>query len=229
MSPKGVLGIVGGIVLLMAVAYYAMPNPGRKALVREEIAVNGVSSWRIHTEISVNGRVMVSRTHVAECPDRERIMERGMDNYAEYARLGNDIYYRKGNLKWVKGTPGPDLFTPFPSPRPCLSNPNEPSSNPPGGAEEIKQWIETDIKDGRISKGEIQDFKGQKCQEWSVSRFTSQNQLGSYNVCLRESDGLPVYWKSYNERLGIYFEWDPTIRIQPPDMNASGIELPETP
>ncbi len=229
MSGKGVLGIAAGIILLLVVAYYAMPNPGKKAFQKEEIVMNGVSSWRIHTEISRNGKVFLSRTHVAVCPDKERIMERGMDNFAEYVRIGDEIYYRKGNLKWVKGTPGSDLFTPFPTPRPCLTNPNEPSTNPPGGEEEIKQWIEEDIKDGRISKGEAQELKGEKCQEWNVTRFTTQNRLGSYNACIRESDGLPVYWKSAGENFGIYFEWDPTIPIQPPDMNASGIQFPEMP
>ncbi len=229
MSGKGVLGIAAGIILLLVVAYYAMPNPGKKAFQKEEIVMNGVSSWRINTEISRNGRVFLSRTHVAMCPDKERITERGMDNFAEYVRIGDDIYYRKGNLKWVKGTPGGDLFTPFPTPRPCLTNPNEPSTNPAGGEEEIKQWIEEDIKDGRISKGEAQEFKGEKCQEWNVTRFTTQNRLGSYIACIRESDGLPVYWKSAGENFGIYFEWDPTIRIQPPDMNASGMQFPEMP
>src|SRR5215831_20382320 len=133
MSGKGMLGIAGVIILLLAVAYYALPNPGKKAFEKEEIVMNGVTSWRIHSEVSRNGKVYISRTHVAECPDKERIMERGLDNFSEYIRLGDDIYYRKGNMKWVKGTPGPDLFTPFPTPRPCLSNPNEPSTNPPAG------------------------------------------------------------------------------------------------
>jgi len=229
MSGKGMLGIAGVIILLLAVAYYALPNPGKKAFEKEEIVMNGVTSWRIHSEVSRNGKVYISRTHVAECPDKERIMERGLDNFSEYIRLGDDIYYRKGNMKWVKGTPGPDLFTPFPTPRPCLSNPNEPSTNPPGGEEETKQWIESDIKEGRISKGEMQEFKGATCREWNVSRITAENRLGSYNACIREGDGLPVYWKSLNENFGIYFEWDPTIRIQPPDLSQSGMQLPEMP
>ena len=229
MSGKGVLGIATIVILLFAVAYYAMPNPGKKAFQKEEIVMNGVSSWRIHTEVSRNSKVYISRTHVAECPDKEKIVEWGLDNLAEYVRLGDDIYYRKGNMKWVKGTPGPDLFTPFPTPRPCLTNPNEPTTNPPGGEEEIKQWIESDIKDGHISKGEMQEFKGAACREWNVTRITAQNRLGSYNACIREMDGLPVYWKSANENFGIYFEWDPTVRIEPPDMNASAMQLPEMP
>ena len=229
MSGKGVLGIAAGVILLLAVAYYAMPNPGKKTLRGEAIAMNNVTSWRIRTEVSVNGRLYLTRTHVAQCPDKERIMEMGPESMAEYVRIGDDIYYRKNGVKWVKGTPGPDLFTPFPTPRPCLTNPNEPSSNPPGGAEEIKQWIESDASDGSISKGEIAEFKGTKCREWSVTRMTARNSLGSYTACLRETDDLPVYWKAPGDRFGIYFEWDPSVVIEAPDLNANDMKMPTMP
>jgi len=229
MSGKGVLGIAAGVILLMVVAYYAMPNPGKKALKGEVIAMNNVTSWRITTEVSSNGRILLKRTHAAMCPDKERIVEMGLDNISEYVRLGDDVYYRKGNMKWVKGTPGPDLFTPFPTPRPCLTNPNEPSSNPPGGAEEMKQWIEGDASDGSISKGEMGEFKGTSCREWSVRRITSRNSLGSYTACLREADDLPVYWKGVGERFSIYFDWVPSMAIEAPDMNANGMQMPTMP
>ena len=229
MSGKTILGILVGFVLLLVVAYYAMPNPGKKALEGEEIAVNNVSSWRIRTEISRDGRLLVSRTHVANCPDKEHIVERGMDNIAEYIRIGDDMYYRKGNMKWVKGTPGPDLFAPFPTPRPCMTNPNEPSTMPAGGAEEMKQWIESDIKEGRISKGEVQEEKGGTCREWTVTRFTPRNQIGTYRVCLGETDSLPRYMKAPGDNFSIYFEWDPSVLIDPPDMNASVAQMPVMP
>jgi hypothetical protein len=229
MSVKGVLGIAAGLILLLIVASYAMPNPGKKALEGETIAVNNVSSWRIRTEFSINGRVLFTRTHVAMCPDKEHILENGVNNFGEYIRLGDEIYYRNGSMKWVKGTPGPDLLTPFPTPRPCLSNPNEPSTNLPGGAEEMRQWIEADIKDGTISKGEVQNFNGKNCREWNVMRITARNQLGSYNVCLDETTSLPAYWKSPNDRFGLYFEWDPSLSITAPDMNVSKWQFPETP
>ena len=229
MSGKGVLGIAAGVILLMVVAYYAMPNPGKKALRGEAIAMNNVTSWRIRTEVSSNGRLYLTRTHVAQCPDKERIMEMGQESISEYVRIGDDIYYRKNAVKWVKGTPGPDLFTPFPTPRPCLTNPNEPSSNPPGGAEEIKQWIENDASDGSISKGEIAEFKGTSCRQWGVTRITSRNSLGSYTACLREADDLPVYWKDPGDRFGIYFEWDPSVPIEAPDLNANDTRMPTMP
>jgi hypothetical protein len=229
MSTKGVLGIAAGIILLLVAVYYAMPNPGKKALENEVTAVNNVSSWRIRTVISKNGRVYFTRVHVAVCPDKEHILENGVDNFAEYIRIGDEIYYRNGSMKWVKGTPGPDLFTPFPTPRPCLSNPNEPSSNLPGGAEELRQWIEADAKEGTIAKGEMQNFNGASCREWDVSRINNRNQLGSYKVCLNESNSLPVYWQSANERFGMYFEWDPSISITEPDMNVSKWTMPAMP
>jgi len=229
MSGKGVLGIVAGIILLLIVAYYAMPNPGKKALESEAIAANNVSSWRIRTELSVNGKLYLTRVHVATCPDREHILENGVNNFGEYVRIGDEIYYRNGSMKWVKGTPGPDLFTAFPTPRPCLTNPNEPSTNLPGGAEELRQWIEADAKEGTISKGEMQHFKGANCREWSVTRMSAQNRLGSYKVCLDEAKHLPVYWRSFNDRFSMYFEWDPSVVIAEPDMNVSKWTMPEMP
>lgn len=226
MSGKGVLAITAGVILLLMVAYYAMPNPAKKAFQKEEIVMNGVNSWRIETEVSVNSKVLLKRVQVAVCPDKEHIFEIGRDGLAEYIRVGDEIYYRKETLKWTQGTPGPDLFAPFPTPRPCLTNPNEPSTNPPGGEEELKQWIESDIKDGKISKGEMRESKGEKCQEWNVMRFTAQNRLGSYNACIREKDGLPAYWKSANENFGIYFEWDPSVAIEKPDVNDTSMHFP---
>jgi hypothetical protein len=229
MSTKGVLGIAAGVILLLIVAYYAIPNPGKKAFEAEAIAMNNVSSWRIRTEVSVNSRPLLTRVHVASCPDREHILENGLNSFGEYVRLGDEIYYRNGSMKWVKGTPGPDLFTPFPTPRPCLTNPDEPSTNLPGGAEEMRQWIESDMKEGTISKGDLQTFKGTSCREWNVTRITPQNRLGSYKVCLNETTSLPVYWRSANERFSMYFEWDPSLSIEPPDMNVSKWKFPEMP
>lgn len=222
MSAKAVAGIAVGIVLLLILAYYAIPNPGKKALQREEIALDDVSSWRINLVISRNGRPLVRRSHSASCPDKEHIIENAMSDFAEYIRIGDDIYYRKDSYTWVKGTPGPDLFTPLPSPRPCLSNPGEPSSKPPGGAEEMRLALETDIKDGHIEKGEVRDNSGSPCREWSVMRFTETNRLGSYTTCLSETDNLPRYMRAANDDFNVYFEWNPSVTIEAPDMNSPG-------
>jgi len=222
MSGKGVAGIAVGVVLLLVIAYYTIPNPGKKALQREGIALEDVSSWRINTSISRDSRPLVSRAHAASCPNKEHIIETAMLDFAEYIRIGDDIYYRKDSYTWVKGTPGPDLFAPLPTPRPCLSNPGEPSTRPPGGAEEMRLALETDIKDGHIEKGEVKDNGGNPCREWSVMRFTETNKLGSYTTCLSETDNLPRYIRSANDNFRISFEWNPSVTIEAPDMNSPG-------
>ena len=93
----------------------------------------------------------------------------------------------------------------------------------------MRQWIEADIKEGTISKGDMQEVKGTSCREWSVTRINSRNQLGSYKVCLNETTSLPVYWRGANDRFGMYFEWDPSLSIGPPDMNVSKWKFPEMP
>jgi hypothetical protein len=222
MSGKVVIGIAIGFVLLMVIAYNVIPNPGKKALQREETALEDVSSWRISTSISRDGRPVVSRAHAASCPNKEHIVESAMSDFAEYIRIGDDVYYRKDSYTWVKGTPGPDLFAPLPSPRPCLTNPGEPSTRPPGGAEEMRLALETDIKDGKIEKGEVRDNGGSPCREWTVMRFTQNNKLGSYTTCLSETDNLPRYIRASNDNFNMTFEWNPSVPIEPPDMNSPG-------
>jgi hypothetical protein len=222
MSGKGVIGIAIGFVLLMVIAYNVIPNPGKKALQREETALEDVSSWRISTSISRDGRPVVTRAHAASCPNKEHIVESAMSDFAEYIRIGDDVYYRKDSYTWVKGTPGPDLFAPLPSPRPCLTNPGEPSTRPPGGAEEMRLALETDIKDGKIEKGEVRDNGGSPCREWTVMRFTQNNKLGSYTTCLSEADNLPRYIRASNDNFNMTFEWNPSVPIEPPDMNSPG-------
>lgn len=222
MSAKGVIGIIAGVVLLPVLVYFAFPNPGKKALRQEETALEDVTSWRIGTEISKNSRPIVSRMHAAICPDKEHIIEHAMMDFAEMIRIGDDVYYRKNNLTWIKGMPGADLFAPLPTPRPCLSNPGEPSSRPPGGAEEMRMALEVDIKDGHIEKGELKDNNGSPCQEWNIMRITETNRLGSYTTCLSEADNLPRYIRGANDNFNMSFEWNPSVIIEAPDMNSPG-------
>lgn len=223
MSATGMIGILLGVVLLLVLAYFAFPNPGKKALRQEEAALENVSSWRIGTEISRNSRPLVSRVHATICPDKEHIIEHGTMGFAEYIRIGDDIYYRKNILTWIKGTRA-DLFAPMPTPRPCLSNPGEPSSRPPGGAEEMRLALEVDIKDGHIEKGDLKDNNGSPCREWSIMRFTENNRLGSYTTCLSEADDLPRYIHAANDSFIMSFEWNPSVVIEAPDMNAPGTQ-----
>jgi hypothetical protein len=222
-----VIGIAIGTVLLMVVVYYAIPNPGKKALKREQLALEDVSSWRISTELSRNSRPAVLRVHAASCPDKEHIVENAMADFAEYIRIGDDVYYRKNTYEWVKGTPGPDLFVALPMPRPCLSDPGEPSSKPPGGAEEMRLSLESDIKDGNIEKGEVKTNRGSPCREWTIMRFTATDKLGSYTACLSETDNLPRYIRAANDDFNMSFEWNPSVTVEPPDLNSPG--KPPTP
>lgn len=222
MGIKGVIGIAIGGVLLLVVAYYAIPNPGKKALHKEQVALEDVTSWRIRTELSRNSRPVAGRAHAAICPDKEHILETNMGDFSEYIRIGDDVYYRKNRYTWVKGTPGPDLFAPLPMPRPCLSDPGEPSSKPPGGAEQMRLALETDIKDGHIDKGEVKANGGNPCREWTIMRFTATDRLGSYTACLSETDYLPQYIRAANDNFNMSFEWNLSVTIEPPDMNSPG-------
>jgi hypothetical protein len=227
MGTKGVIGILVGVTLLIVVIYFAVPDPGKKALQREQLALNDVTSWRIATQISKNGSPHVGRIHVAICPDKEHILENAEADFAEYIRIGDDVYYRKNSYQWIKGEPGPDLFLPLPTPRPCLSNPGEPSSRPPGGAEEMRLALEADIKDGHIDKGQKKDYEGSPCQEWTIMRFGG-SKLGSYTTCLSETDNLPRYVRDVSENFHMYFEWGPSLTIEPPDLTPPG-KMPTAP
>jgi len=227
MSPKVLIGIAVGVILLTVVIYFAIPDPGKKALQREQLAMNDLTSWRIVIQISKNSRPKISRIYAAQCPNKEHILESDEGDFSEYIRVGDDVYYRKNSYQWIKGTPGPDLFLPLPTPRPCLSNPDEPSSRPPGGAEEMRLALESDLKEGHIEKGERRVIQGNACQEWSVARFLG-NKLGSYITCLSETTNLPVYARNASEDFHMDFEWGAAVNIEPPDMTPPG-KMPTAP
>ncbi len=228
MSAKAVVGIILGGILVIVLAYYAVPSAGQKALKNEQHAVEFVTSWRITTQISRNGLMGMSRIHVARCPDQEHIIEEGGDDYAEYIRMGDDVYYRKNSSRWVKGMPGPDLFRPLPTPRPCLTNPGEPSSKAPGGAEEFRLALESDIKGAHIEKGSTGNDSAGPCQEWTVQRITENSKMSQYTVCLGSADELPHYIRAANENFNMYFEWDPTpsVVVEMPDINNPNAPWP---
>jgi len=216
-----VIGIGVGAVLLVVVVVYAIPNPGKNVLRREQLAMKDVTSWRIITYVSKNGRPKISRSYAAQCPDKEHILENAEMDFAEYIRIGDDVFYRKNSYEWVRGTPGADLLLPLPTPRPCLSNPGEPSSRPPGGAEEMRLALENDIKDGHIEKGEKKEYHGSPCQEWSVARFQG-DRLASYISCFSETNNLPLYTRNASEDFYMYYEWGPSVTIEAPDLTPPG-------
>src|SRR5712692_8564463 len=105
MSAKAKIGIVVA-VLFIVMLFFAIPNPGKKALRAEEAAMNEVISWRIITQVSKNGRPRISRSHAAQCPDKEHILENAEEDFSEYIRIGDEVFYRKNSYQWIQGTPG---------------------------------------------------------------------------------------------------------------------------
>lgn len=227
MSAKQFGLLLCGFFAAIALVYVSIPDPGKKALQLEQIAVNDVSSWRIGMQISHNGALVAERTHEAVCPDKEHIDERGPDAYAEYIRIGDEVYYRKNGSPWTKGMPGPDLFLPLPTPRPCLSDPGQPKSQPPVGAEEMRLMLQSDISNGRIEKGAVKQEKGGACQEWSVTLYSPHNQLGSYTTCLGQSDHLPRYIQSANQNFALYFDWNMPVTVEAPNMDSGASTDPK--
>lgn len=220
MSPRIFGLLVLAVIAVVVVIVLSWPNPGKKVFEREQIALQDVSSWRMNMEISQRGSLAVRRTHEAVCPDREHITERAVYDFAEYVRIGDDVYYRKNGQAWTKGMPGPDLFFPLPTPRPCLTDPGQSKSQPPGGAEETRLALQYDIDKGKFEQGELKQVKDTSCREWKVTLFTPRNQLGSYTTCLGESDFLPRQIQSLNQSYTEYFEWDVPVTVEPPDLSS---------
>jgi hypothetical protein len=81
--------------------------------------------------------------------------------------------------------------------------------------------LENDLKDGHIEKGEKKQYRGNPCQEWTVSRFQG-DRLASYITCLTEASNLPLYTRSDNEDFYMYYEWNPAVTIEPPDLTPPG-------
>ncbi|HLZ13469.1 MAG TPA: hypothetical protein VKP58_12855 [Candidatus Acidoferrum sp.] len=225
MSAKALLGILLGIFLLVYVVFRSLPKSGKTALEAEVAAMNGVQSWRIQTEVHGMGGV-VTRTHVAICPDREHIVEEGRGAASEYIRIGDDIYYRRGVSDWKRGMPnGSYFFAQILTARPCLTNP-KPYTNEADGAEELRQWIAEDMKLGRIVKGEMKFENDESCREWTVKREAPGQPRQEYVVCIGELDHLPRAMKASNGALETRYTWNPPVTIEAPDMNSAPAATP---
>ena len=211
----------GAFVVLLIGGWFLLADPGEKEFKQMQQTLEHVRSWKITTQISQRGMLAVQRAHEAICPDQEHIMESAVSTGgAEYIRLKDDVYYRKNNQAWVRGMPGPDLFFPYPTPRPCLSDPGQSSSQPGGGAEEMRLILQHDMDNGTIEKGELEQVGGASCREWKVLVTTAQNTMGSYNICIGEQDHLPRRIQSLNQDFTIRFEWNVPVTVQAPDMNT---------
>jgi hypothetical protein len=223
MSPKALTGILTGIIFLVVVVYYSLPKSGKQALKAEVNSMNDAQSWRIRTEMQSMGGA-VTRTHAAICPDKEHVVEEGRGLASEYIRIGDDIYYRRGATEWKRGIPNSSyFFMNILTARPCLTNPNEPNAKVAGGSEELRQWIEEDIKLARITKGDEKFENDESCREWTVTRVQTV-QLRSlkqeYVVCINEKDHLPRTMTATGGFV-THYEWNPSLVIEAPDMSAT--------
>jgi len=225
MSVKILIGILSGIVLLVVCVYCSLPRSGKQVLESEVAAMNSARSWRIQTEMTLTGGV-VTRTHVAICPDKEHIVEQGLGPASEYLRIGDEIYWRKGATPWKKGMPTSSyFFANILTARPCLTNP-KPYTNEANGAEELRQWIANDVRLGKITKGDRKFEVDYDCQEWKVT----QEQTVKYHyfekeyvVCINETDHLPRTMTAtggYSTK----YEWNIPLTIETPDLNVESGE-----
>ena len=226
MNAKTLIGILAGIVAFVAVVYYRLPKPGKAALEAEVAAMNGAESWRIRTEMHGMAGV-ITRTHVAICPHKEHIVEEGSGLASEYIRIGDAIYYRKGATPWKLGMPTSSyFFANILTARPCLTNP-KPYTNEADGSEELRQWIAEDIKQARITKGDLKFENDEQCREWKVTRLEPaqlRTLKQEYVVCIGEIDHLPRAMRTADGALVTRYEWNPKITIEEPDRNASPSE-----
>jgi hypothetical protein len=213
MSAKMTVVLAAILLVCVSAGWWLSRNPGKKEFELEQKALENVTSWKITTQASRRSVPLFTRVHEAVCPDRERIVETAHFEQVEYIRIGEDVRYRKGNSEWISGMPSRDLFTAIPSPRPCLTDPGQPSSQPPGGAEEMRLAIQNDISRGNIEKGEIETIEEVPCRNWHVRVITEQSRMGSYNVCISESDHLPRQIQSTNQDFTIRFQWNVPVDL----------------
>ncbi|HWZ98870.1 MAG TPA: hypothetical protein VN025_14025 [Candidatus Dormibacteraeota bacterium] len=224
MSPKALVGILAGIILVVVCVYYSLPKSGKQVLEAEVTAMNGAQSWRITTVMGNAAGDKVTRTHAAICPDKEHIVEEGRGAASEYIRIGDDVYWRKGATPWKKGMPTNSyFFMNILTARPCLTNPKPAGKGEADGSEELRTWIQEDVKLARITKGEEKFENDDNCREWTVTREETR-QLRyfrqEYVVCINEKDHLPRTMTATGGFV-THYDWNPALTIEAPDMNTA--------
>lgn len=173
-------------------------------------------------QVSSNGRLIVQRTHEAQCPDMEHITEQGMGGSAEFIRMSNLVYYRKDGRPWVQDANTPeDLFVPLVTPRPCMSNPGGTKTSAESGDTEWRNELKRAISDGTFKKGGIESVKGGTCRNWEVSLMNARNQLVAYTMCISEQDHLPRRIQLLRENVNMYFTWNVPVEVTAPDTASS--------
>jgi len=209
-----IIGIIAIIVLII----FATVSPGKKELKKQLVALDTVKSWKMDLQVSSNGRLLVQRTHEAQCPDMEHITEQGLVGSAEFIRMSNLVYYRKNGQPWVQDANTPqDLFMPFVTPRPCMSNPGGTTTSPDSGDTEWKTELNRAIKDGTFTMGDMETVRGTPCRNWQVSWMNARNQLVAYTMCINEQDHLPRRMQMLRENVNMYFTWNVPVEVTAPN------------
>lgn len=216
---KKTIAVVAVLIGIGVIAALLFGNPGKKEFQKQLDALQTVKSWRMDLQISRSGHLLARRTHEAHCPDMEHIQENGLEGVGEYIRLVNSVYYRKGMGRWTNDINVPqDLFMPFSTPRPCMSNPGGSVSAADSGDTEWRDELKRAMKDGTFTKGDAETVGGTSCRNWQVSWINKREQMVAYTMCLGEQDHLPRRIRSAGDNLNMYFEWNVPIDVTAPDM-----------
>lgn len=213
------ISIAGAALILVALAAHFFTGEGEKEFKLQQQALKEVKSWRIRTQVSMNGRLIVDRTHTANCPDQESIVENSQMSSSEYRRIGDEMFWRQNSTSWKQGSVPQDLFQPFLSPRPCMTNPMEYASEI-NGIDEMERYIQSIINKGDFTRGELQTIGGTTCRDWTVMAFNERRQLVSTTFCVNEKDHLPRRMQTAGDAFTMTYEWGLPVSIEKPDLTV---------
>lgn len=213
---QGIAYLVGAIVIGFVIFHF-FTGEGEKEFKLQQKAIKEVKSWKIRTQISSNGRLLLDRRHEANCPDQEYISESGGYQSGEYTRIGDNMYWRRDRGVWTEGKSPNDLFQPFPTPRPCMTNPAE-FARETNGIDEMQQYLQTVIDQGNFTKGELQTVGKDQCRDWTVQALNERRQLVATTFCINETDHLPRRMQSAGEAFTITYDWNVPVTVEKPDL-----------
>jgi hypothetical protein len=214
---KAITYCAGALVLLFVFTHF-FTGEGEKEFKRTQKAVKAVSSWRVRSQVSVNGRLMLDRIHEAKCPDQEHIAENSGQGSSEYTRIGDSMYWRRAPQMWSESKSPDDLFQPMATPRPCMTNPAQ-FANEKNGIDEMQEYLQQVIDQGSFAKGDLQMVGNDQCRDWTVMAMNERRQLVSTTFCISEVDHLPRRMQSVGEVLTITYDWNLPIVVEKPDLN----------
>ncbi len=219
-------GVLSVCALIAGYFAFFRDDPGKSDFKKQLAALDTVKSWTLDIQFSRNGTLIARRRHSAVCPDMEQVTESGPDGLAEYIRTSDLVFYKKG-VSWVKDSNVPvNLFLPFPTPRPCMSNPGGSASSPGSGDTEYRDELRRAIKDGTFERGGLEDVHGQSCRNYQVSWLNARGQLMAYIMCINEQDHLPRRIQDPRQTVTMYFDWNVPVEVRTPDIAPTDPKLP---